>query len=152
MDHFGIGGAIMAAVKIYSETARGSGRTTSLIHSLKTGDRVVFHATAEANRVRRLCLDLGKDVECIVIDPNATYSIRDWLGQRGTPKGRLLFDHTWVEMFYRGSIQQTCEEIDHLQREFGGWGEATRRRAQAAWQDAYPLTPDPQWRTGNDTD
>ncbi len=69
MDHFGIGAAMLGGARIYVQSARRTGRTLSLVESAKEGDRLVFAEPREADRVRRLCLERGVKVDCIVIDP-----------------------------------------------------------------------------------
>ena len=59
MDHFGIGGAILGAVRVYLHGARGTGRTTSLLESVGSGDRVVFQSTQESRRFKDLCSARG---------------------------------------------------------------------------------------------
>ena len=129
MDHFGIGAAMRTANLIYNQAARRTGRTTSLIESLKDGDRVVFINRMEADRVQRLCRERGTKVDCIVIDVEAAFE----LAHRAPSKGRTLFDHTWVEQFYLHKIEQAGREIDHLQRETSAFGTPhieTRRTAE----------------------
>lgn len=135
MDHFGIGAALQGVAQVYFRSARRSGRTTSMVESLQTGDRVVFADPREAERVRRLCRERGQDVECLVLPPKSRHE----LPQRGTPKGRLVFDHTWLEQFYLDQLAGAQAEVDYLQREFAGYGEAhreTNRRAEeiARWR------------------
>ena len=120
---------------IYMQSARRTGRTTSLVESVKDGDRICFAGSREADRVRRLCLDRGVNVECIVIDPKQPERVFD----RGTPQGRTIFDHSWVEQYYLNAIERACAEIDRLQQQASGYGEAhreTRRRAEemAKWR------------------
>lgn len=129
MDHFGIGAAMEGMVRAYFTGARRTGRTTSLVESVKTGDRIVFANRNEAERVRRLCLSRGVQVQCIVIppnDPDRLYSI-------GRSEGRTIFDHTWVEIFYELAIHCSQGRIDHLERSLSGHGvdhQETRFRAQ----------------------
>jgi hypothetical protein len=120
MDHFGIGQAMQAMAHVYAQSARRTGRTTSLLESLKDGDRVVFVTAQEADRVRRLCNDRGLKVDCIVLPVDRP----DRLFERGTPKGRTLFDHSWVERYYIQSMERCQKEIDHWQRESSGFGAA----------------------------
>lgn len=135
MDHFGIGAAIQGAAKIYMQSARCTGRTTSLVESVKEGDRICFADSKEAERVRRLCLERGVAIECVVIDPKQPERIFE----RGTPKGRTLFDHSWVQQYYLAAIERAGAEIDHFEQQASGYGEAhreTRRRAEelAKWR------------------
>lgn len=134
MDHFGIGAAIQGAVRIYTQSARRTGRTTSLVESVKDGDRVCFSDNRDAERVKRLCLERGVEIECVVIDPRTP----ERLFERGTSQGRTLFDHSWVEQYYVAAIERASSDIDHFERQFSGYGEAhreTRRRAEemAKW-------------------
>ena len=54
MDHFGIGAAMRGMALTYIQSARRTGRTTSVVESVKDGDRIVFADRREAERVRRL--------------------------------------------------------------------------------------------------
>jgi len=128
MDHFGIGQALSAAARVYFQASRRSGRTTSLVESLRDGDRVVFTNENEARRVKNMCLERNVKIDTFVVDPRNPQKVFD----RGTPRGRSLFDHSWVEQFYINAIEQCVNDIDHLQRETSGFGEAhleTRRKA-----------------------
>lgn len=135
MDHFGIGAAIQASARIYIQSSRQTGRTTSLVESVKDGDRICFANGQDAERVRRRCLERGVTVECITIDPKQA----DRIFERGTSRGRTLFDHAWVERYYLAAIQRASAEIDFLEREASGYGQPhreTRRRAEemSKWQ------------------
>lgn len=129
MDHFGIGSAIAGAISIYLRASRGTGRTTSLIESVKDGDRIVFLASREAERVKRLCKERDVEVECIVIDPKSPQR----LFERSTSQGRTIFDHSWVEQYYLNAINVAQQDIDRLERESSGYGAAhveTKHRAR----------------------
>jgi hypothetical protein len=128
VDHFGIGAAMQGAARIYMQSARRTGRTTALVESVKDGDRICFLDNREAERVRRLCLERGVKVECIVIDPKRP----DRVFERGTSQGRTLFDHSWIEQYYLSAIERATQDIDHLEREASGYGEAHRETRRAA--------------------
>lgn len=135
MDHFGIGAAIQGMARMYFHSARRTGRTTSLVESVKEGDRIVFADSREAERVRRLCIERGVNVECVVIEPK----MPERVFERGTPEGRTIFDHSWVEQRYLEVIERAQQEIDHLERQASGYGEAhreTKRKAEelARWR------------------
>ncbi|MDH1336802.1 hypothetical protein N5D77_22055 [Comamonas thiooxydans] len=134
MDHFGIGAAVLASIRIYMQSARRTGRTTSLVESVKDGDRICFACSEEARRVEQLLRERGVQVACIVVDLESPWEI---FGS-GTSQGRTLFDHGWVEQYYLSAIEHASSSIDHFQREASGYGEAhreTRRRAEevARW-------------------
>lgn len=120
MDHYGIGTAVEGAAQVYFLSARQSGRTTSLVESLKTGDRVAFCNEREASRVKRLCLERGVQIETVVISPRKPSAIFDRGSVLG--QGRFIFDHTWVEAFYLLAIKDAQRAIDTFQRETSGYG------------------------------
>lgn len=135
MDHFGIGAAMQGMARMYFQSARQSGRTTSLVESVKDGDRIVFADSREAERVCRMCLERGVKVECVVVTPKTPERVFE----RGTPEGRTIFDHSWVEQRYLEAIERAQQEIDHLERQASGYGEAhreTKRKAEelAKWR------------------
>lgn len=122
MDHFGIGAAMQGVAGIYFRSARQTGRTTSLVESVKNGDRIVFADSKEAERVRRMCLARGVDVECVVVEPSNPGRVFD----RGPSKGRTLFDHAWVEQHYLHAIEHAQAVIDDIERRASGRGEARK--------------------------
>lgn len=139
MDHFGIGAALEGAAVIYFRSARRSGRTTSLVESLKTGDRVVFLEAREADRVKRLCMERGVKIEVTVLDPKRPGDIFHKNGSLPA-EGRMLFDHGWLEAFYLFRLREAANLVDDLQRNLSGYGAAhreTKRRAEelARWRN-----------------
>jgi hypothetical protein len=135
MDHFGIGAAVKGASEVYFQSARRTGRTAAFVESLKDGDRVGCLGRRNAEELRRRCREHGVDVEVIVLEPKNAGAIF----QRGASMGRTLFDHSWIEQFYREAIEQAARDIDHLQRESSGVGAAhieTKFQAQemARWR------------------
>lgn len=141
MDHFGIGAAMLAMSAVYTTATRRSGRTTSLIEDVKDGDRIVFAHSHEAQRVERILLERGLKVQCIVVDVRDPHQLL----RRGTSQGRTIFDHSWIEEYYNGTIKHAAETIDRMERETSGYGEPhreTQRRAieLAKWRPWAPST------------
>lgn len=128
MDHFGIGAAMRGMTHVYIQTARRTGRTTSLVESVKDGDRIVFMDSREAERVRRMCLERGAKVECIVVPPKEP----ERLLERAPAEGRTIFDHSWVEQRYLAVIDREVEMLGTLERETSGYGAAHRETRRAA--------------------
>ncbi len=128
MDHFGIGQAMQGMAEVYFRGARQSGRTTSLIESLKDGDRVVCADAREADRLKRLCEERKIKAKFIVLPPAEPSRIFE----RGTSEGRTLFDHSWIEMYFMGVLKEAELHIDHLQRESSGFGTAHYETRHAA--------------------
>ena len=116
MDHFGIGAAMQGMAMMYFRSARQTGRTTSLVESVKDGDRIIFADSREAERVRRKLLERGLRVECVVVDTQTPGRVFE----RGTPEGRTLFDHGWVERFYLDAIDRARRDIDDIERQASG--------------------------------
>jgi hypothetical protein len=131
MDHFGIGNGVDSAVRIYFQSARRSGRTTSLVESLKTGDRVVFSTQKEARRVLSLCKERDVVIEAIVCDPESP----ERLFHRGSPSdaSRTVFDHGWVEQFYFNAIERARADIDAFQRNLSGRSLPHREAQRDYW-------------------
>jgi hypothetical protein len=111
MDHFGIGTAMRAMAQLYQQTARRTGRTTSLLNSVKDGDRIVFASVKDARLFGHLLRERGKKVECVVRSPDNP----DDLFHLSMTGGRTLFDHRWVEDYYALAIDRSYKEIDNLQ-------------------------------------
>lgn len=130
MDHFGIGHGIQGAARIYFQSGRQTGRTSSLVESLKDGDRVVFTTEREGRRVQALCKERNISIEIIVCDTR----IPDRLFHRGPPSGneRTIFDHTWVEQYYKDALARAQDEIDQLQTNLSGRGVPHRETERAA--------------------
>lgn len=137
MDHFGIGSGVLGCAAVYMTSCRRTGRTTSLLESLKPGDRVCCarseHARDLESRLRQRRLE---GVTVIVLDPQRAHEIFE---RSGPSERRTLFDHSWVEQYYLRAIERCAADIDHLQRESSGFGTPhaqTRRRSEemAKWR------------------
>lgn len=118
------------ATNVYFQSARRTGRTTSLVDSLKNGDRVVFLSEREGRRVQSLCKERGVEIEVIVNDPKSP----DRLFGRGSPHGdvRTIFDHSWVKQFYLDAIARAQRDVDRFERELSGRGAAHRETKRQA--------------------
>ena len=128
MDLFGIGAAMKSMSRVYFQSARGSGRTVSMVNSLKDGDRVVFTNGREAERVHSMIKERGIKANCIVISVKNPKSIFE----HPTSIGRTIFDHSWVEHFYKDRIDTCAREINNLERESSRYGEAHRETKRQA--------------------
>lgn len=117
MDFFGIGQAVKGCVATYFQCARGTGRTNSMIESLKDGDRVIFTNRNEADRVKRMARELGVSIETMVKNP-AQFTISDI----GTSQGKTVFDHSFVEEYHRIGIERSIKDIDQMQEHLSGYG------------------------------
>lgn len=93
-DQYGIGTVMQMANKLYSQTARCTGRTSMMIDNLKNGDTVVFREQKEANRVDSLCRERGLRVKCVVSSSSHIPANLPNIA------GRVVFDHGWVEDYY----------------------------------------------------
>jgi hypothetical protein len=120
MDHFGIGQAMMGMARCYFQASRRTGRTTSLLESLKDGDRVCCASSKEADRLTRLLRERNVEAQAITVDPNTPHRIFE----RGTPKGRTIFDESWIEQYYLRALEAAAKDIDHFQRGSSGDGSA----------------------------
>jgi hypothetical protein len=127
-DMFGIGQAIRGAALVYFTSSRGSGRTISMVESVKDGDRLVFATAKEARRVDRLCKERNVRVECVVVPPSNPQEVMG----RGTAQGRTIFDHSWIEQYYLAGIDRLGKDISYLEEQCSGEGEARRATRRCA--------------------
>lgn len=118
MDHSGIGSALDAVARVYFRSARQSGRSTNLLNSLKSGDRVIFKTAKDAERFKKLALAQGKDIETISATVNETGL--DKIHHQMPAQGRTIFDHEWVEDRYLHVIEGERKFIDRMQKNFSG--------------------------------
>jgi len=129
MDAFGIGSAMRAMVWTYIRSSRRSGRTTTLVESLKDGDRVVCLNGDHGERIYRLCEERGVSIKYVVCDPSRIDEVFMW----PTSPGRTVFDHTWLEEYYQNVIDRAVDKVDYAQEQSSGYGEAhlrTKRQAE----------------------
>lgn len=147
MDFFGIGAALRAMVRVYSETARATGRTNMLLDSVQPGDRIICASREEHRhlqiKLRERGLNLDQ-VEVRVIDPRRGHTTMESLAGMGTAQGRTLFDHGWVELSYAQALEDHAGFIKHWQERLSGEGEAHRQTRRAAlearmWDPRTPL-------------
>lgn len=127
MDHYGITAGVIGATEVYFRSARQTGRTTSLLNSLKDGDRIVTVNQRQAENLRRQLKLRGLAVTVVVLDVANPKPF-----EYGTPEGRTLLDHTWVEARYAHILEREASNIDELQKAMSGWQQAheeTRQRA-----------------------
>jgi hypothetical protein len=127
MDFFGIGAAVRSMLTVYLTSSRRTGRTLSMVESVKDGDRIIFTNSLEAGRVKRLLQERKVDVECRVMAVH-----ENPLSKFGTAQGRTIFDHTWVEEYYAREIEEAMNRLDHLERAMSGYGPThreTRRKS-----------------------
>lgn len=130
MDFFGISAALKGSFRIYCQSSRATGRTTSLVESVKTGDRIIFTNGGEAKRFERLVKERDEtiNIHTKVVDPRQP----DKVYESGSSQGRTIFDHTWVEQFYEEALNKSIEDLRYLQDQTSGYGEPhrnTRRKA-----------------------
>lgn len=130
MDHFGIGAAMKGMLLTYVQTSRRSGRTTSLLESLKDGDRVIFSDARHANEFKRLAHERGIKVDCVIVEPSDGLGLNRLGSSPGD--GRTILDHTWVEQYYERQIDRSIRIIDDIQKNLSGYGAAHRETKRAA--------------------
>lgn len=109
MDTFGIGNAIKTSLNLVENAARRTGRTSRLLESLKTGDRVFVLHAAEGEKIRRLAHEAGKDISFTVVDPA---NVGEYL--YGS-KDRIKLDHSLVSAMYEYQVKATEAFIDRVE-------------------------------------
>ena len=131
MDDYGIAAAVRGCFRSVTAAMRATGRTTRMIERYQEGDRIIFATKVEADRVCYVARDLhDKEIDYSVCDPKHPEKVIE--GPRGTPKGRVIFDHAWLEQFYDHRIAQMGDEVRHLQDQASGYGQPHRETREAA--------------------
>lgn len=120
MDHFGIGAGLLGAVNIYFQGARQTGRTTSLIESVKDGDRIVVRTYQEGYYLKSRLVGRGLKVDILSISPTTP----EKLFEQPASQGRTIFDHQWLEDFYNITLESAVKSLDNMQRDLSGLGTA----------------------------
>jgi hypothetical protein len=128
MDLFGIGNAVSCMLNIYRTSARRTGRTTMMLESLKDGDRIICARIEHKRDLEHKLRERGLKVEVRVIPPQSTHELREL----GTPQGRTVFEHAWVEESYEDALKCHADYIDHYQQRLSGFGDAHRQTQRAA--------------------
>jgi len=112
MDIYGIGNAMILAAETYSQTARRTGRTTTMIKTLRDGDRIICHSQNYANMLAHECCRLGIGARVIVVDPTDRLKLSSI---DVNLSGKTIFDHVWVELAYAAAIRDCQRMIDESQ-------------------------------------
>ena len=112
MDMFGITNAIKVMLRGYSLGSRASGRTTYLLAQLKDGDTVLCSCIGETEHLRQLVHAKGLIVDVKCLPPTEPTSVMDRMHRYA--KGRVLFDHGWVEAFYADQFDSAAKQLETL--------------------------------------
>lgn len=111
-DIYGIGTAIESAVEIVRVCARAAGRTTLLLDLLQDGDCVVFGEQENGRQFHHACMHRGlKNIRIVISDPREYYRVHEKLRME---KGRVFFDHVWIEKYYAHAFAEAKYYLDKL--------------------------------------
>lgn len=112
MDEFGFSSAARLAIELHDMGSRGSGRSMRLIERATKGDLIVTVNEREAARLSRLLKQRDKpDVQVRVLPSNDGI-----LAFQGTlSRGRVWFDHLWLQEFYTNRISRADKDLERLQ-------------------------------------
>lgn len=113
MDIFKIGENLKRNMILHFGMFRQTGRTRHLVNSLRDGDLVVFASRADMLEVQRLLINKNTKVNLIVISP--LYFDEKDERLRGH-RGRVIFDHFWIEEYYAHSIEQASNVIQNASK------------------------------------
>ena len=132
-DFFGIGNAVESVITVYFQISQRTGRTTQLVHALKTGDRVLAHSVEEARRIKSMAKERGVDIDCLYIDPKQRHALQEL----GTSSERTFFEHVWIEQFYMSRINEAKDELHMWTQRLSGFDERhlNTRRAVTTMQE-----------------
>lgn len=111
-DMYGIYQTTITTMNAVFNSSRRTGRTYKMIESLKDDDMVIFANAIEADRVRKICWEKGVAIKTVVVDPAIPSKI--WEVTRGI-RTNIVYDHSWLEKYYRHSIMAASKYIDNIQ-------------------------------------
>ena len=112
MDIFGIENHLQGEVRAYFLRNRRTGRTTKLVATVQSGDRVVCANEAEARHLREELRRVDKVGVQVVV---AAADYPKLLGFSRS-EGRTVFDHSWLEDFYTAEIKRSAQNVTELER------------------------------------
>jgi hypothetical protein len=102
--------------EVYALAGRQTGRTEALINTLRDGDTVVVVSQAEGRNLQRRCKERGIDILVSACDTSSVHQLMSThLGRSGP--SRLVFDHMWVEDYYREELWQVALTLDRITAE-----------------------------------
>ena len=120
MNDHGFGEKLKELTENFIKSCRQTGRTTSLIDSLKDGDIVIFYNTPEAKRIQNLSLvEKNVKIHAVVINPKLndseiSYKLNEIKIEN--KNNRIVFDHSWIEKYYLVTIEQAIANLDYVQK------------------------------------
>lgn len=100
---------------------RQTGRTTNLIESVRSGDTIVT-SPGSRRHMENVLRDHGWDLRKTKVHVIGAKDLNDLYEQLRGYRGRILYDHTFLEQVYTAAIENTkshLENIEHIHAERG---------------------------------
>lgn len=110
MKLYNIPEGVRSSIEVFFNCSRGTGRTTSMLKSLKIGDTVVFLTHEEARRVYNQCRSVGIQLLCLVAGVEEV----DKIIRHSRHCDTLVLDHRWVEEYYKHAIEIATKDLEVL--------------------------------------
>lgn len=108
-----IGAMLDVAMHVYIDSSRQTGRTTRMLSEMQESDVVVCASTPVARNIEHLARStMGKRIKCVVVEPR---NLHDCFYKLRGVAGKVHFDHTWIEQFYREEIKHISSKLLGLQ-------------------------------------
>lgn len=108
-DIYGIGDMLRRELHQYRSHSRRTGRTARMLMQLKDGDTVITSHGKHADYLRHQVEKAGLRVTVLPAQP----SLHD-VGKYGPYSGRIHFDHTWVEDFFKEAVEGAAHALDRF--------------------------------------
>lgn len=129
---------LRAALNLFEQGARRSGRTTRMIEALRNGDTIICASGAYAGELTRL---IGRErPELISVRVFVCETFEDAY-RRTRGAGRVILDHEWVRVFYHRALDQAERELADLTFYNAPAGDQHRDKLQERfeeWPAAFP--------------
>ena len=98
---------LAAALEIYIQSARHTGRTLEVLKAANPGDVIITLTSQHAHHLHRFLKSAGENGIEVMSCPVNPANLFDQTNKRGF--NAIHIDHTWIEAFYR-------KELDTAQR------------------------------------
>jgi hypothetical protein len=119
MNEYGFSSAVMAALTIFEDTSRASGRTTRLIERCQDDDIIVVSTIYVKKYHERLLRNANKKtrVICISISDSIFPEEHILTGLRGQRYGKVFYDHQWQLEYYKGKLKAIDKHFELLRED-----------------------------------
>lgn len=120
IDPCQIGPSVQTVLQTYFQLARGTGRTSVLLSALQEGDLIVCLLNSGRDLRTRIRDEGFTNVKLFTCTADANLS--DLHLRMPRSSGRILFDHSWLELYFYNLIKGSTDDLVNLSRRLSNQG------------------------------